>query len=925
MHNQNNGNPGLKTVFKAVFANGISPLLLLIGLLSFNLSQAQVFTYEAEDGTRSGSSIVVNESCGDCSVAQVENISPGNFFTSTVNVTYAGQYTLTLSYASGDPRSIFISVNGGNNTELVCDSGDWGTIWTSKVEVNLNAGSNTIAFSNESGFGPNIDKFTLKQNPMPGMSVEAESGTTAGNAESQSCNTCSGGNQIGNIGGNSGNYLENTVNVSKGGLYNMTLSYSSGDARSVFIRVGSGEAVEVIGHTRDWGVVGTKKVSLTLAEGDNVIRFFNDNNFAPNLDKFELVRDYSAGVSYEAEAGTLTGNAAMQGCEACSGGQQVGDISSGNFFTNTVNVSEAGSYVMKLSFVSGDPRSIFVSVNDGDAVELNCYSGDWDLVNTTEVSLKLNAGDNTIKFFNDGGNGPNIDKFELEEKIIAWYGNVNTNWGTQGNWDGGELPTSSENVLVPDANALVVSGDFAVKDIIIESTGKVDINSGASLAIFGTAIGGNSSMTVSRNSKGNQGYSILGAPVEGATVDDLSADYLYTFNESNGMWEVPTGNMTAGKGYFVGYNTSDASVAVSITGAPVVGSQTAAISSGGTGAGFNLVANPYTAAISMSKFLSNTTNANSTTGAIYLWDDGNGNNGSDRGGDYIVVNSLGVTVNTLNDSFDGTKTSTPAENGYIGTMQGFFVEASGSGSTVQFEPDMQDVSSGANSDNNFYRKANDKRQLLKLSLSGNGLYNETLVGLTADATFDKDYSLDAKKFSNNEKISFYSMIEDERYAIQGLPQVSGQPIELELGMDLSESGNYVIGVEQFEAFDGMVVRLIDNMTGQSHNLSNDSKISFTTGTTSFAKRFSLVFAPAGVLAVDNLSSKLKVFGGVNELNINFDSENTEAVSIYTLNGQLMFRDKVTFSNGKSVINPSLNNNEVYILKVDDQAIKFVIQ
>lgn len=925
---------GRLSMLKSIRTKWLSSCLMITGILLTIGAQAQVYSYEAESGTLSGMD-VASQSCGDCSGGQqVGNIKASNFFTSSVSVPHAGQYTLTLSFASGDSRSIYISVNGASDTEVICYSGDWGVVWTKKIDVTLTAGTNTIKFSNEVGFGPNIDKFTLELNPYPATVYEAEAGTTTGNAAIQSCGNCSGGNQIGNIGNAEGD-LTRSVTVSEAGTYQMTLSYSSGTTRTVFVSINDGTAIQVLGNTGQWGVIGTKELIVNLNSGSNSIKFFNSNSgqYAPNIDKFELRRVYGSVASFEAEDGTITGTASVQNCDACSGAKKIGDIAAGKFFTSSVSVPEAGIYTMVLSVESGDPRSIYISVNNGDAKEVKCYSGNWGIISDLEISLTLTAGTNTIKFFNEVGFGPNIDKAVLKERMITWYGSADSNWGTSGNWQDGTVPTSSENVLVPANKTLTIGADFSVKDIVIESGSQIQVASGSSLAIMGTASGNQSSMTVKRNSTGNRGYSILGAAVSGALLSSLSADYLYTYNEVNGTWEVPTGNMTPGKGYFVGYNTSNSTVEVSLTGAPVAGTQTVNITSGGTGGGLNLVANPYSAAISINSFLSNTANSTNTTGTIYLWNDGGGNNGSKRGGDYVAVNNLGSTVNIVDtdnsggtDPFPGVKSSSRASNGYIGSMQGFFVDGNGSGSTVEFKPEMQVKTAGANSDNNFFRKADeDETQLVKISLSGNGLYSETLVGLTDKATFGKDYGLDAKKFSVNDQIGIYSLIRSEPFTIQGLPRAESAPVEVALGIDLALGGSYIFKINQFESLDDLAVMLIDDLSGKSYLLSESSEISFSSEAGSFTDRFRLVFTPAEVLSATTSAKHLMVFGTADHLTVQYDSNKSELVNIYTLAGYLVFSDRVTFQRGAADFNPNLSVNNIYILSINDRAVKFLLK
>src|SRR5690606_11081507 len=121
-------------------------------------------------------------------------------------------------------------------------------------------------------------------------------------------------------------------------------------------------------------------------------------------------------TSYEAEQGNLYEGATIQDCSSCSNKQQVGNLggSAENYFIYELDLLQAGDYTMNLSFSSGDPRSIFIAVNDQDPIEVVCDSGDWSIVGSTTLTLNFKAGSNTIKFYNDNDYGPNIDRFSLE-------------------------------------------------------------------------------------------------------------------------------------------------------------------------------------------------------------------------------------------------------------------------------------------------------------------------------------------------------------------------------------------------------------------------------------------------------------------------------------------------------------------------------
>ncbi|MEY9988836.1 hypothetical protein ABIE67_000868 [Streptomyces sp. V4I8] len=124
-----------------------------------------------------------------------------------------------------------------------------------------------------------------------------------------------------------------------------------------------------------------------------------------------------AWTGYEAEAGgnTLSGNASVADCAACSDGRKVGNLYVGGKVTvNDVAVAKAGIYQIKVAYVSGDSRSVLVSANGGGATSHKFAStGDWSTVDSVYVPVKLKAGANTITFDSGTGYAPDIDRIDV--------------------------------------------------------------------------------------------------------------------------------------------------------------------------------------------------------------------------------------------------------------------------------------------------------------------------------------------------------------------------------------------------------------------------------------------------------------------------------------------------------------------------------
>ncbi|MFJ9963206.1 alpha-galactosidase D [Streptomyces avermitilis] len=128
-----------------------------------------------------------------------------------------------------------------------------------------------------------------------------------------------------------------------------------------------------------------------------------------------------ATTSYEAEAAanTLSGNASVGGCDACSGGKKVGNLyTGGKLRINDITVKKDGIYTVKVAYVSGDSRSVTVLSNSGNGTSLKFPStGDWSTAETVSVQLALKAGSNTITFDSGSGYAPDIDRIVVPRSV----------------------------------------------------------------------------------------------------------------------------------------------------------------------------------------------------------------------------------------------------------------------------------------------------------------------------------------------------------------------------------------------------------------------------------------------------------------------------------------------------------------------------
>jgi hypothetical protein len=124
-----------------------------------------------------------------------------------------------------------------------------------------------------------------------------------------------------------------------------------------------------------------------------------------------------ANVSYEAEASTNTlgGNADVASCSACSGGKKVGNLGNGGTLQfNNVSEASSGIYTLTIYYVDGDAgRPAYLSFNGGSGVLIDFHGlsdNNWNEVQSMQLSVQLNAGNNTIEFSDPSAASPDIDR-----------------------------------------------------------------------------------------------------------------------------------------------------------------------------------------------------------------------------------------------------------------------------------------------------------------------------------------------------------------------------------------------------------------------------------------------------------------------------------------------------------------------------------
>jgi hypothetical protein len=135
--------------------------------------------------------------------------------------------------------------------------------------------------------------------------------------------------------------------------------------------------------------------------------------------KAEAAKSAADKNTYEAESpdNTLGGAAAVSGGDTYSGGLKVGYVGNadGTLQFNKVQASKDGDCILTIFYATAEERSMMISINGETGVKIDLEPGiSWTKVLTKEVPVKLKAGDNIIRMYNDEGWAPDIDKISIK-------------------------------------------------------------------------------------------------------------------------------------------------------------------------------------------------------------------------------------------------------------------------------------------------------------------------------------------------------------------------------------------------------------------------------------------------------------------------------------------------------------------------------
>ena len=478
-------------------------------------------------------------------------------------------------------------------------------------------------------------------------------------------------------------------------------------------------------------------------------------------------------------------------------------------------------------------------------------------------------GNVRFKIIQLSGNRINIDDIVISDYEVPTFTGTGA-WTETARWSTGQVPGSSDEVLIHGscsiAGAVTIGTVYIGSDysLEVETTGALTINtklvnndalviysdaSGTGSLIVNGAVSGSGKAYIERHltkydSPNDNKYHFISSPVTAQAIrpefvanTPAEDEDFYFFDETQKLWinsktianvwnEDFEDQFTVGKGYMVAYpsNVTKLFTGTLNNNASYVLNCT---HTAGQGNGWNLLGNPYQAAIDWDAV----TLGDGMDNALYYWD-----SESQKYRYYIALEPF------TNPNYPNLYITNGSQ--YIPPMQGFMVHAKSTGTkTVTIEK--ADLTHEAQT--TFYKSGyNLVPGSLALTLISDSRRDEAFVHFTAGATEAFDGQYDAYKLlSGNASIPeiYTTNTGNVKFAINGLPELSEQT-EVPVSIKAGQAGSFSISADLSNLM--ATAYLNDLKTGSIHNLSQNPVYTFTAAEGDAPNRFKLTFGSVGI-------------------------------------------------------------------------------
>jgi hypothetical protein len=510
----------------------------------------------------------------------------------------------------------------------------------------------------------------------------------------------------------------------------------------------------------------------------------------------------------------------------------------------------------------------------------------------------------------------------------------NGNYNSAGDLDACSVQINSGNVVFGNSTTYP-SHTLRIQNGLSIAGGTLTFENNASLVQVNNVVN-TDQITYKRNTTPVRkfDYTYWSSPVNNQILANLSpltlSDKYFWFDTTFYAWSAVTAPaltpMDIGKGYIIrAPQTFDPVTAAiypaSFVGVPNNGDYSVNIVKTGSN-DLNCIGNPYPSAISAKKFIEGNpaafTNGGVNGTTLYFWT----HNSPITGGnytfsDYAVYNfsgGIGAGIPVA-----GANNNTP--NGMIAAGQAFMIRGIFEGTTTAtFTNAMREV--GNNSQ--FFRtnQTSDlQRNRVWLDLKNNqGAYNQILIGYIENATDGFDNGFDGELLDAGNSVSFYSILDTKKLAIQGRSLNFNLNDQIALGFNTTVASEFEINLSDFDGlFQNQEVYLEDTLLNVIHDLKQGS-YSFASEIGTFNSRFVIRFTSSTLgnsESILNANSIVIYKNSQQKINVNSSVKKMKSIQVFDVLGRLLWSKENINANELTLNDFTTNSNLLISIEFTD--------
>lgn len=331
--------------------------------------------------------------------------------------------------------------------------------------------------------------------------------------------------------------------------------------------------------------------------------------------------------------------------------------------------------------------------------------------------------------------------------------------------------------------------------------------------------------------------------------------------------------------------------------------------------GYNAIGNPYPSTISANDFiLKNTFNRGTENqtidGTLYFWT----HTQQAVAGTYPLNNYATYTL--LGGTASAAGGASP--NGTIQVGQGFIVNAVVP-SYISFSNEMRLINNG----NQFFKafspsevsfNSEEKHRIWLNLKNETGQFSQALIGYMNEATNNYDFGIDGLSFGNQGS-TLYSVIDSNKYAVQGKMLPFTDEDVIPLGLSIVEPSTYKIEIDNIDGlFAGnQNIYLKDKVLNVIHDLKNGA-YSFDSNIEIIDNRFEIVFKDVTLSNSLEEISNFTIYQSENLVHIKSFNDEIQQIEVYDLLGRRVFY-KTNINETEDSFSLHNINNQVLAVKV----------